>query len=89
MTSPLWSEAIPPDLPLDSDATEQLCNQLFLLLSLVAGQEIGVAPVVGVDAAGRVVWADWALPAYALSSQPGGGLPGASSVKHCRPSPQA
>lgn len=55
-------EAIPPDLPLDPDATERLCSQLLLLLSLVAGQEIGVAPVVGVDADGRVVWVDWGAP---------------------------
>jgi hypothetical protein len=57
-------EAIPRDLPLGLDAAEQLSNQVFLLLSLVAGQEVGVGPVVGVDAAGRVVWADWGAPRY-------------------------
>jgi hypothetical protein len=57
-------EAIPHDLPLDLDATERLCSQVFLLLSLIAGQEIGVAPVVGIDAAGRVVWADWGAPRF-------------------------
>jgi hypothetical protein len=57
-------EAIPRDLPFDLDATERLCSQVFLLLSLIAGQEIGVAPVVGVDAAGRVVWVDWGAPRY-------------------------
>jgi hypothetical protein len=46
-------EAIPHGLPLDLAATERLCSQVFLLLSLIAGQEIGVAPVVGIDAAGR------------------------------------
>jgi hypothetical protein len=55
-------EATPHDLPLDLDATERLCNQVFLLLSLIAGQEIGVAPVVGMDLAGQVVWADWGTP---------------------------
>jgi hypothetical protein len=57
-------EAIPHGLPLDLDATERLCSQVFLLLSLIAGQEIGVAPVVGIDAAGRVVWADWGAPRF-------------------------
>jgi hypothetical protein len=55
-------EAIPHDLPLDLDATERLCSQVFLLLSLIAGQEIGFAPVVGMDPAGQVVWADWGAP---------------------------
>ena len=55
-------EAVPHDLPVDLDATERLSSQVFLLLSLIAGQEIGVAPVVGIDAAGRVVWADWGAP---------------------------
>jgi len=57
-------EAIPHDLPLGLDATERLCSQVFLLLSLIAGQEIGVGPVVGVDAAGGVVWADWGAPRF-------------------------
>jgi hypothetical protein len=57
-------EAIPRDLPLGLDATELLVDQVFLLLSLIAGQEIGVGPVVGVDAAGRVVWADWYAPHF-------------------------
>jgi hypothetical protein len=57
-------DAIPHDLPLHPDAIERLCNQVFLLLGLIAGQEIGVAPVVGVDAAGRVVWADWGAPGF-------------------------
>jgi hypothetical protein len=57
-------EAIPHDLPLGSDAIERLCSQVFLLLSLIAGQEIGVGPVVGVDAAGQVVWADWHAPRF-------------------------
>jgi hypothetical protein len=37
---------------------------VFLLLSLIAGQEIGVGPVVGLDAAGRVLWADWYAPRF-------------------------
>jgi hypothetical protein len=57
-------EAVPHDLPLDLDAMERLGSQVFLLLSLIAGQEIGVGPVVGVDAAGRVVWADWGAPRF-------------------------
>jgi hypothetical protein len=57
-------EAIPYDLPLSLETTERLSNQVFLLLSLIAGQEIGVAPVVGLDAAGRVVWADWGAPRF-------------------------
>jgi hypothetical protein len=57
-------EAIPHHLPLDQYATERLCSQVFLLLSLIAGQEIGVAPVVGIGASGRVVWADWGAPRF-------------------------
>jgi hypothetical protein len=57
-------EAIPRDLPLGLDAMEWLVDQVFLVLSLIAGQEIGVGPVVGVDAAGRVVWADWYAPRF-------------------------
>ena len=57
-------EAIRRDLPLGLDATEWLVDQVFLLLSLMAGQEVGVGPVVGVDAAGRVVWADWYAPRF-------------------------
>ena len=57
-------EAIPHDLLLGLDATERLVDQVFLVLSLIAGQEIGVGPVVGVDAAGRVVWADWYAPRF-------------------------
>ena len=57
-------EAIPRELPLGLDATEWLVDQVFLLLSLIAGQEIGVGPVVSVDAAGRVVWADWYAPRF-------------------------
>jgi hypothetical protein len=57
-------EAIPHDLPLGLDAAERLCSQVFLLLSLVAGAEIGVGPAVGMDAAGRVVWADWGAPRF-------------------------
>jgi hypothetical protein len=57
-------EAIPHERPLGLDATERLCSQVFLLLSLIAGQEIGVGPVVGADAAGREVWADWYAPRF-------------------------
>jgi hypothetical protein len=57
-------EATPHDLPLDLDATERLCSQVFLLLSLIAGQGIGTGPVAGVDAAGQVVWADWGAPRF-------------------------
>jgi hypothetical protein len=57
-------EAIPHDRSPGLDAMERLCSQVFLVLSLIAGQEIGVAPVVGVDQAGRVVWADWGAPRF-------------------------
>jgi hypothetical protein len=57
-------EATPHDLPLGLDTMERLCSQVFLLLSLIAGQEIGIAPVAGVDAAGQVVWADWGAPRF-------------------------
>jgi hypothetical protein len=57
-------EAIPHDRPLGPDAMERLCSQVFLLLSLITGQEIGIAPVVGMDATGRVVWADWGAPHF-------------------------
>jgi hypothetical protein len=57
-------EATPHDLPLGLDTMERLCSQVFLLSSLIAGQEIGIAPVAGVDAAGQVVWADWGAPRF-------------------------
>jgi hypothetical protein len=82
-------EATPHDVPLDLDATERLVDQVFLLLSLIAGQEIGVGPVVGVDAGGRVAWATGTLPASVLSSPPGGGVPGIRSIKRCPPLPPA
>ena len=63
-------DAIPRNLPLGQDATERLSRQVFTLLSLVAGQEIGVGPLVGLNAAGRVVWAEWYAPRFRPGQSP-------------------
>ncbi len=60
-------DAVPQRRPLDEDSARRLCRRVFVLLSLTAGQEIGVGPVVGLNAAGRVVWAEWFAPRF----QPG------------------
>lgn len=45
-----------------SDDLEQLRSRLFILLSFIAGREVGVEPVCGLDQAGDVVWIHWAPP---------------------------
>lgn len=82
-------EAIPHDLPLSLDAIERLSSQVFLLLSLLAGQEIGVAPVVGMDAVGRVVWADWSAPRLGLQQSVWRWCPRQLFNQRCRHLPPA
>ncbi len=55
-------EAVPVDPPADSDTVARLRDRLFILLSLLAGAEVGVGPVCGMSAEGRVVWAHWVAP---------------------------
>ena len=57
-------DAVPHARPFDTDAAGLLRQRLFMLLSFVAGQQIGVAPVVGLDGDGRVVWAEWGSPRF-------------------------
>jgi hypothetical protein len=67
-------EAVPRKRPVQEEVARQLRWRLFLLLSLVAGQEIGVGPVVGLDASGQVVWAEWDAPRF---------TPGRSAWRWC------
>jgi hypothetical protein len=67
-------EAVPHEHPLDEEVARRVRRQIFLLFSLLAGQEIGVGPVVGLDASGEVVWAHWDAPRF---------TPGRSAWRWC------
>ena len=54
-------QATPDEEPSIGDI-ERLRDRLYVLLSFVAGREIGIAPICGLDAEGVVVWADWGAP---------------------------
>lgn len=54
-------EAVPDEEP-SIEAIEKLRDRLYVLLSFVAGREIGIAPVCGLDAEGVVAWAEWGAP---------------------------
>lgn len=53
-------EAVPAH-PVNADAVGQLRGRLFLLLSFIAGREIGVGPICGVNGT-DVVYAEWGAP---------------------------
>jgi hypothetical protein len=55
-------EAVPISAPAAASNIGRLRWRLFILLSLLAGREVGVGPVRGVGADGRVVWAEWGPP---------------------------
>lgn len=55
------AEAVPDEEPSIEDI-EKLRDRLYVLLSFVAGREIGIAPICGLDAEGAVVWAEWGAP---------------------------
>jgi hypothetical protein len=63
-------DAVPRKRVRDEDTARRLRRQLFVLLSLVAGQEIGVGPLVGLDAGGRVVWTEWDAPRFSPGRSP-------------------
>lgn len=54
-------QAVPDEEPSIEDI-EKLRDRLNVLLSFVAGREIGIAPICGLDVEGVVVWAEWGAP---------------------------
>jgi hypothetical protein len=63
-------EATPDERLLDEEIVGRLRRQIFLLFSFMAGQEIGVGPLVGLNASGRVVWAHWDAPRFTPGRSP-------------------
>lgn len=61
-------EAVPRALPIDEAQVEQLTMRMLVLLSFLAGSEVGVHPIVGLDSNGRVVAARWAAPRVSYQS---------------------
>lgn len=53
---------------------ERLHRWLFILLSFIAGREVGIGPVCGLNCGGSVVWTEWGAPRM------GSGTPG---IKWC------
>jgi hypothetical protein len=58
-------EALPDREPSTADI-EKLRDRLYVLLSFVAGREIGLAPVCGLNSSDGVVWAEWGAPRLRL-----------------------
>jgi hypothetical protein len=54
-------EAVPDRDPSIEDI-ERLRDRLYVLLSFVAGREIGFAAICGLDSGGAVVWVEWGAP---------------------------
>jgi hypothetical protein len=55
-------EAVPHTLPFDEKEVYPLIRQVLMLLSFIAGGQMGVGPIAGLDAAGRVVWTERGAP---------------------------
>lgn len=55
-------EARPTDPDVSSDQLGDLQRRLFAVLGLIAGREVAVGPVCGLDAHDMVVWAEWGSP---------------------------
>jgi hypothetical protein len=51
--------ATPTSPGIEPQSIERLYRQLFLMLGFVAGREVGIGPVCGLDAAGHIRWAEW------------------------------
>jgi hypothetical protein len=62
--------ATPDQLPIDQNSVDILGRRMFALMSLVANREIGVGPIVGLDSAGEITWAQWGAPRYRPGSSP-------------------
>lgn len=54
------SDEVPPTLT----SVAALQRHLFLAISLLQSREVGVGPMWGLDASGRVMWAQWGAPRY-------------------------
>ncbi|MEU4821369.1 hypothetical protein AB0H37_05800 [Actinomadura sp. NPDC023710] len=59
---PFFIEAVPDAHLATEEAVDRLQRQLFLMLSFVAGREIGLAVTAGLNAADQVVWGQWSSP---------------------------
>jgi hypothetical protein len=55
-------EAVPHTLPFDEEEARLLHRRVFMLLSFMAGGQIGVGPIAGLDAADRVIWIERGAP---------------------------
>jgi hypothetical protein len=62
-------EAAPASSPTGA-AVDELTRRLHVLLSFIAGREVGVGPVCGLTEAGEVIWAKWGSPRV-RSGRPG------------------
>jgi hypothetical protein len=58
-----------------ADDVDRLHSRLFAVLGLVAGNEIGIGPVCGLDSDGQVVWANWGAPRLRTGSGAGSWCP--------------
>jgi len=65
-----------PEFPISSADVDKLRRRLFILLSFMAGREVGVGPVCGLDDDGDLIWAKWAVPRM---------RPGRPGVRWCPP----
>jgi hypothetical protein len=52
-------EAIPDTTPVSLDDIKLMIRRVFMLLSFIAGTEVGVGPRAGLDGTGQVAWAWW------------------------------
>jgi len=63
-------EAVPDPTPVSPDDIKLMIRRVFMLLSFIAGTEVGVGPRAGLDGTGQVVWAWWG-PGRAGERRPG------------------
>ncbi len=57
---PFIIEAAPDSSPITEEAVNRLEWRLFVLLSFIAGKEVGLGVVAGLDDVDQVVWGSWA-----------------------------
>ena len=55
-------DAVPHSLPIDNAEAQILIRRVHLLMSFLGAGGVGVGPRTGLDAAGRIVWANWGFP---------------------------
>lgn len=69
-----YVRARPTESRVTAESVDELCETLRFVFSFAASHEIGVGPAAGLDAAGKVVWADWYAPRY---------RPGKAGIRWC------